>query len=267
MIARHSQEPKKASGNITTPQVILVVEHDHCLRESISSELRTMGYFVLAVSDGTLALEVVCDNPLSLIFLDLVDLQPSGIDFCRQLRSCSHAQQVSIFMMVTHEDEITQIERWIGGVDDYIKKPINWEELRACVLTLLRHNKRSGKPRPVKAARAEIKTSDESKQIFMIDDLCIDVAKRTLTRNDQIIQPGSAILFDLLVYLVRHRGVALTRKQLMADVWGYDNASVDANNGRTVSVHIHWLREFLGDDPDNPQLIQTVRGIGYRFKD
>ena len=109
--------------------------------------------------------------------------------------------------------------------------------------------------------------SSEDGQDLVVGDLRIDVAKRRVVRHGQRIEVGSALLFEPLVYLVRHRGMVLTREQLLTHVWGYTGTNVNDPIFRTVYVHVHWLRELLEDDPERPQLIQTVRGVGYRFKD
>lgn len=124
-------------------KTILVVEHDATLREAIASMLRVDGYFVLAVSDGALALETAWHNLLSLVLLDPAQLQPDGIALCHQLRAHAETAYVPILMMVTQESEITQMMRLELGVNDYIMKPLVWDELRACVLALIRGGKRS----------------------------------------------------------------------------------------------------------------------------
>jgi len=117
--------------------------------------------------------------------------------------------------------------------------------------------------------RPWMKTYDEERSIvasqFLVsEDMRIDVAMRTITKGDQVVELGGTLLFDLLVYMVSHRGVVLTRERLLKHVWGYDNVSMSDTN--TVEYHMRQLRKKLEDDPNNPQLIQTVRGVGYRFK-
>jgi DNA-binding response OmpR family regulator len=107
----------------------------------------------------------------------------------------------------------------------------------------------------------------EEERFLTANDLCIDVMRRKVVRHGQPIEIGSPLLFDLLVYLVRHRGIVLTQNQLLTQVWRYADADATHTTTRTVSVHVHWLRELLEDTPDHTQLIETVRGVGYRFKD
>ncbi len=111
----------------------------------------------------------------------------------------------------------------------------------------------------------EYKRALEEESI-VVNDLSIDMQQRQALQGSRPLKFGSAMLFDLLVYLARHRGIALTREQLLQEVWGYDSRGVATCDKRTIDVHIHWLREVLCDDPANPHLIQTVRGVGYCFK-
>jgi DNA-binding response OmpR family regulator len=104
---------------------------------------------------------------------------------------------------------------------------------------------------------------DEREQVLVADDLRIDLARRKVMWHNQPIELTQVLLFDLLAYLVRHRGVVLTRDRLLQHVWGYEYGV----NTRTVDVHVRWLRQILEDHPDFPQLIETVRGVGYRFKE
>jgi len=256
---------KQLSG----PRVVLVVEDDRVEREALSCKLRAEGYFVLAVADGAMALDISYDNPLSLIILDASCFPSSGLDICRQLRSHHETERVPILMIVTNKDEIPSLRREEVHIDDYLVKPFLWEELYACVKTLLRGGGRQReRPRPVRVLlRPSGEMSSEDGQDLVVGDLRIDVAKRRVVRHGQRIEVGSALLFELLVYLVRHRGMVLTREQLLTHVWGYTGTNVNDPIFRTVYVHVHWLRELLEDDPERPQLIQTVRGVGYRFKD
>ncbi|MDQ6661973.1 MAG: response regulator transcription factor [Chloroflexota bacterium] len=247
--------------SVPKQHIILVVEENRPLRDAITYTLREEGHFVLALADGNLALDVARDNPLSLVIFDPAHLQPEGLDVCRAIRTSPKTDSVPILMVVAHESEIAQIVRQNElRVNDFILKPLHWEELRVCVRALLRGNR----PRSGKAIhQPKMETTSEEGQLLVADELCIDVARRTVFLRDQLIELHQMRLFDLLVYLVRHRGIVLTRDQLLIDVWGYDHG-IDT---RTVDVHVRWLRQKLEDAPDHPQLIETVRGVGYRFKD
>lgn len=243
-------------------RVILVVEHDAALRGAIAHILRGDGYFVLAVPDGALAIDVARYNPIALVLLDPTYLQPSGLDICRELRASAETAHILILMMVADESEITQMMTLEPGVDDYIMGPLMWRELRACVQALLSGGRRrTGQMKGMGSVPETIVPDEE--QVLIADDLCIDIARHRVTRGNRPIELHRVRLFDLLVYLVRHRGIVLTRDRLLKEVWRFEQV----NDVRTVDTHMRWLRQKLEDDPDHPQLIETVRGVGYRFKD
>lgn len=152
------------------------------------------------------------------------------------------------------------------GITDYVLKPLLWDELRACLQALMRGH---GQGKPHRQARPTVFAQRASPiiaaGILKQGDLSIDLTcRRVLLRNREIAL-RRPLLFDLLVYLVQHRGIVLTRTQLLAQVWGYVTPETVDVDTHTVSVHIHWLRQLLEEDPEHPHLIQTVRGVGYRF--
>jgi DNA-binding response OmpR family regulator len=247
-------------------QTLLVVESDDALREAITTHLRNDGYFVVALADGESALEVAQHNPLALVLLDLALAKPPGLDVYHALRLRLETATVPILLLLAHESQVLQGASPKAGVDDYMLKPLDWNELFARVRTLLRFRawsllgisgQNSAKAPPI------VEHSHEDEQVLVVDDLCIDIPRRMVVRHDQPIDLSPPLLFDLLVYLVRNRGVVLSRERLLLGVWSYDRV----NHSRTVDVHMRWLRQKIEDDPDNPQLILTVRGVGYRFKE
>ena len=252
--------------SVIRQRAILVVEDDRTLRKEISSTLREDRHFVLALAESPFALEVAQDNPFSLIILDPVLTEPGGLDFCRALRAHPSTDGIPILLIVTHEDQIPPLMQRVElRVSDYIKKPLNLAELRACAQALIYYGTRSRrKPSPVKAMpRSRMVTAGEEGQVLVADDLQIDVARRTVMHRNKPVELGRALLFDLLVYMVRHRGVVITRECLLREVWRYDH-EIDS---QTIYVHMRHLRQKLEDDPEHPQLIETVRGVGYRFKE
>jgi len=211
---------------------------------------------------GTLALDVARDNPVSLIVLDPISLYPDGLELCRQLRACTEAARIPILLLVTSGLEVAQITSSGLRVDDFLVKPFPRAELRACVQTLLRIGRRAMRKKAITGSSRRRIAAVGAREILVAGDLRVDVGRRHVTKGDQEIKLGSALLFDLLVYLLRYRGMVLTRDQLLQQVWGSESG-VDSH---TVVVHIHLLRQKLQDDPAHPRLIQTVPGVGYRFK-
>jgi DNA-binding response OmpR family regulator len=135
-------------------------------------------------------------------------------------------------------------------------KPFSWNELRARVRALLRRGEQ-----PLAGQQDDTEPGQPGSHILTVGDIRIDEDRREVFRRDQPIELP-ARLFDLLTYMVRNHGTVLTRDRLLEHVWGYE---YDGDN-RTVDVYMRWLREKLEDDPATPQLILTVRGVGYRFK-
>ena len=242
--------------------MILVGEPDDALRATITAKLLEEGYAVLATADGSSIVEMVRQTPISLLLLDANFLSQQEPTAWCQLRTEREKAHIPILLMVTSEDEITYFARRELHIDDYIKKPLMWEELHACVDALLRRRKskqRTSKP----ISRAKLRPLSSEEQVLTAGELRIDIKRYQVTRCGQPIEFNQPLLFDLLTYLVRHRGIVLTREHLLQQVWGYEHI----HDSRTVDVHVHWLREKLEEDPANPKLIQTVRGVGYRFRE
>ena len=243
-------------------KVLLLVERSGDSRAATVSRLQQEGFIVLAAADAARALELARDNPVSLVILDQGSLRRAGADLCRQLRTAPATAAVPLLMLVESEGEMVQLVASDFHADDFLIRPFHWEELRACLHALLRmHRRATGTKRAPVAPRKRVVAPGGS-QVLVADDLCVDVGRFSVTQGGQEIKFGSPLLFDLLVYLLRHRGVVLTREQILQEVWGSEPASVS----RTLDVHVHWLRQKLQDDPTHPRLIQTVPGVGYLFK-
>ena len=237
-------------------RTLLVVEDDASLRETMMYTLRREGYRVLVAADGVAALEVARQQPPALIVLDLMLPRLDGLDVCRQLRSRPETAQTPILMLTARGEESDVVVGLEIGADDYVTKPFSWNELRARIRALLR---RGEQPH---AQQGEMPDPDQpGAHILTAGDIRIDEDRREVFKRDQPIEL-QARLFDLLAYMVRNRGTVLTRDRLLQHVWGYEYNG----DNRTVDVYVRWLREKLEDDPANPQLILTVRGVGYRFK-
>jgi DNA-binding response OmpR family regulator len=253
--------PTPASGGATsrtpdTPRTILVVEDDAALRDTIAYNLRGEGYAVLTAGDGMAAIELARTHAVSLVLLDIMLPRLDGLDVTRRLRALPETASVPILILTARGDESDKVIGLELGADDYVTKPFGWKELRARVRALLRRGEQAG------AAVASTPSSATGQETRLLaGDVRVDVDRREVRRGEREIELP-ARLFDLLVYMMRNKGLVLTRDRLLQQVWGYDYAG----ETRTVDVHIRWLREKLEDDPANPELIQTVRGVGYRFK-
>jgi two-component system alkaline phosphatase synthesis response regulator PhoP len=186
-----------------------------------------------------------------------------GLEVCRQLRREDDTAMVPIIMLTAKSDEIDKVVGLEVGADDYVTKPFGRRELLARVRALLRradYPSATEEHLPSQDSAVESQPVSRNKEL-VAGPLRIDLASRWVNcrGQDLELQPKQ---FDLLTYLVRNRGTVLTRDQLLHNVWGYDYAG----DTRTVDVHIRWLREKLEEDPANPKLIQTVRGVGYVFR-
>src|SRR5579883_2034842 len=235
---------------------ILIVEDEASLRSTIAYNLRREGHEVVLAEDGEQALALWARSPADLVLLDLMLPRLDGLEVCRRLRQQSG---VPIVMLTARSDEIDRVVGLELGADDYVTKPFSKHELMARVKALLRRLTRFSLP--------EENAPDESNGLarrprtLEAGPIVMNLDGRRVYRSGQEVELQPR-LFELLRYLIQNRGTVLTRDQLLQNVWGYDYAG----DTRTVDVHVRWLRERLEEDPANPRLIQTVRGVGYCFR-
>jgi DNA-binding response OmpR family regulator len=229
-------------------RAVLLVEDDAALRDTLAYNLRLEGYATLTAADGVRALELARAQPLALVLLDVMLPRLDGLEVLRQLRGRPETARVPVLMLTARAGESDIVAGLELGADDYVTKPFSWNEVRARVRALLRRGATTG-------------ASEPPSEPLVAGDLTIDEDRREVRKGERAIELPTR-LFELLVYLARHRGIVVTRGQLLERVWGYEFAG----DTRTVDVHVRWLREKIEDDPANPQLILTVRGVGYRFK-
>jgi two-component system, OmpR family, alkaline phosphatase synthesis response regulator PhoP len=221
---------------------ILVVEDDEVIRMTLGDRLRSEGYSVDVATDGDEGVRKASQNLSDLIILDIMLPRKNGFDVCRDIRM---AGVVTPILMLTARGQT--IDKVLGlkiGADDYLTKPFDAMELVARVEVLLRRGKRPA------AASA----------VHKFGPVEIDLRGTTVSRGGKTV-PLSAREFQLLRYLVEHRGTTLSRDVLLKEVWSY---STDAFT-RTVDVHVASLRQKLEEDPKHPSLIVTVPGLGYKF--
>ena len=243
---------------------ILVVDDETVLLETIVYNLEQSGYQVVTASDGLSALDIANREFPDLIVLDIMLPGIDGLEVCRRLRREDRTATTPIIMLTAKGDEIDKVVGLEVGADDYVTKPFGRRELLARIRALLRRADYPGPSNEQQGVTASTQDSNIQtlpRSELVAGSLRIDTAgRRVHNRGKELdLQPKQ---FDLLTYLVRNRGTVLTRDQLLHNVWGYDYAG----DTRTVDVHVRWLREKLEEDPANPKLVQTVRGVGYVFR-
>jgi DNA-binding response OmpR family regulator len=228
---------------------ILLVEDEDVLRETIAYNLKRDGHAVRAVDDGEAALSAMDDATPDLVILDIMLPTIDGFEVCRQIRKTS---SVPILILTARDDEIDRVVGLEIGADDYLTKPFSMRELMARVKALLRRRE---------LLESELASGQQPTSVIIeAGDLVIDIgAHRVTVSGSEInLKPRE---WDLLVFLARHRGQVCTSGQILQNVWGEDFFG----DSRTVAVHIHGLREKLESEPGAQRLIETVRGVGYRF--
>ncbi len=223
---------------------VLVVDDEAPIIELVCGYLERDGMEVISASDGQVALDLIRERVPDVVVLD-VNLP--GLDGLEVLRRARTFSDVYVIMLTARAEEIDRIVGLSVGADDYLVKPFSPRELVARIQALLR------RPRV---------GSDPGAEAWRAADLTVDSRRRSVTLH------GSPVLlavieFDLLATLIREPGVVHTRQQLLDRAWGADYV-VDE---RVVDVHLANLRRKLGDDAARPKFIETVRGIGYRFKE
>jgi two-component system response regulator MtrA len=217
---------------------ILVVDDDASLSEMLSLVLRQEGFESRLVDRGDDALAAFHEYKPDLVLLDLMLPGKDGIDVCKEIRAESG---LPIVMLTAKGDTIDIVLGLESGADDYIVKPFKPKELIARVRARVR---RSAAP---------------SQELVRIGDLDIDVAGHSVTRDGEPINL-TPLEFDLLVCLARKPWQVFTREVLLEQVWGYRHAA----DTRLVNVHVQRLRSKVEHDPENPEIVVTVRGVGYK---
>ena len=222
---------------------ILLVDDEPLITDSLSYSLQREGYEVKSARDGLSAIQAIQEFQPDLIVLDLMLPDISGLEVCRRLRATS---TTPVIMLTARGEEIDRVLGLEVGADDYLAKPFSFRELLARIRAILR--------------RVELDRQASQMQAMVLRQLSLDPTSRRVFKGDQELQL-SAREFDLLAILMKNAGRALSRDELLAQVWGEEWIG----DPRTLDVHVRWLRLKVEDDPAIPQYIQTVRGYGYRF--
>ena len=217
---------------------VLVVDDDTALAEMLGIVLRAEGFEPYFCADGAKALGAFRDSKPDLVLLDLMLPGRDGIDVCRSIRAESG---VPIVMLTAKTDTVDVVLGLESGADDYVVKPFKPKELVARVRTRLR------------------RTEPPGQESLTIGDLTIDVAGHAVKR-DGVPIALTPLEFDLLAALARKPWQVFTREVLLQEVWGYRHAA----DTRLVNVHVQRLRSKIEHDPERPQIVVTVRGVGYK---
>ncbi len=225
---------------------ILLVDDEEAVQKLLTYPLERDGYKVVQARDGEEALTRFANGAVDLVVLDLMLPKLDGLEVCRRLRAAS---MVPIIMLTARDDELDKVVGLELGADDYITKPFSIREFRSRVRALLRR---------ASAARAV----PRELEVIEAGALRIDSAKRTVAVRDEPVQL-TYVEFELLRTLALHPGRVYTRRMLLESLWG----DADYRDPRTIDVHIRHIREKIEREPREPELVFTVRGVGYRFRD
>ena len=230
---------------------ILVVEDEEDIVRLLTFHLEKEGYRVSSSGSGREALEIAFEQTPDLVILDIMLPEMDGLEVCRRLRSNEKTASIPVLILSARKEEFDKVLGLELGADDYMVKPFSVRELVARIRAMLRRLEQKGLP----------EKRQDGEEILSLRDITlypeqhrveVDGEERILTHKE----------FLLLNLLMVNAGKVLTREMLLDKVWNYE-VEVDT---RTVDVHIRYLRQKIEADPANPQYIETVRGVGYKFK-
>ena len=223
---------------------ILIVEDEKKIARFLELELKHEGYEVLTAFDGRIGLDTALESDPDLLILDLMLPELSGIEVCRRLR---HTSDVPIIMLTAKDDVSDKVMGLDMGADDYVTKPFAIEELLARIRVA------------IKKRRARDGSSEKESHVLSVGPVALDTASWQVRVNGEAVALTRKE-FDTLKYLMERQGTAVTRDQLMNEVWGYDYIG-DSN---IVDVYIRYLRHKI-DDAFGIKTIHTIRSVGYLF--
>jgi two-component system alkaline phosphatase synthesis response regulator PhoP len=224
---------------------ILIVDDELHIVELIKYNLESNGYRTYAAHDGREALNVIDIEDIDLVILDLMLPVIDGLEVCKTLKRNNEKSYIPIIMLTAKGEEFDKVLGLELGADDYLTKPFSVRELIARIKVILRRSS------------IELPLSETIK----IGPLIINYDRHEVEKNEEMLDL-TLKEFELLKLLINNRGKVLTREMLLDSIWGYEYYG----ETRTVDVHIRHLRQKLEDDDKNPRFIETIRGVGYRFK-
>ena len=225
------------------PAKILVVDDEVQIRDIICKYAVFSGYIAEEAKNGMEAVEMCRRGNYDVVIMDIMMPELDGFSAVREIRKFS---SVPVIMLSARTEDYDKISGFELGADDYVEKPFSPKILMLRVAAMLKRVKGSGDG------------EEENTEIYRVDGLCVDVSARIVT-VDGVRVEMSPKEYELLFYMIRNRGLALSREKLITSVWGYDYYGDD----RTLDTHIKLLRKSLGKYSD---LIVTLRGVGYRFE-
>ena len=222
---------------------VLIVDDEEHIRELIKFNLKKEGYDIEVAVNGREAIEIIKKIKFDLILLDLMLPEIDGLEVCKEIRKNENTSDIPVMMITAKGEEFDKVLGLELGADDYITKPFSIRELIARVKALLR--------------RSNVKKEEN---IIKFGDVLVNFNTREVTRENENVEL-TLKEFELLKLLIKNKGNILTRELLLDKIWGYEYIG----ETRTVDVHIRHLRKKIESDDKNPQYIQTIRGVGYKF--
>ena len=219
---------------------ILLVEDDKAIVANLTEFLNNEGYIVKSISGQTAALKLLAEEKIELVLLDVSLAEGNGFATCKAIKA---EYDIPVIFLTASGDEFSTVTGFELGADDYIPKPFRPRELVSRIKNVLRLTGNTGKT-------------------VKLGDVIVDTEKGTATKNNKDLFL-SALEYRLLLVFINNRGIVLTRNQLLDAIWDVAGEYVNDN---TLTVYIKRLREKIEDDPTNPQIILTVRGIGYKVE-
>ena len=226
-----------------TNKKVLIVDDEEHIRELIKFNLKKEGYDIEVAVNGTEALNIIREIKFDLILLDLMLPEIDGLEVCKEIRRNEETSDIPVMMITAKGEEFDKVLGLELGADDYITKPFSIRELMARVKALLR--------------RSNVKKEEN---IIKFGDVVVNFKTREVTKGTQNVEL-TLKEFELLKLLIKNKSNILTRELLLDKIWGYEYIG----ETRTVDVHIRHLRKKIESDDKNPQYIQTIRGVGYKF--